>query len=223
MRSYGFFFALLAAIMACIGFSQAKMQPSDVENTCNALASQTFTLKNLVNTIHSQNNPGPLEDVYEEFDGLFDTILADIELLGNTPIIQDPNSEQTVYEAYSNFIQAVFELTDDLSSAASVFIQLDPHNEYKIPYAIRIFSGVVDVSVLLSAVDCKTRRHLVNMNGSTQAYLFNMISLFPRGSAYDAQANNQKGQVDSHFDSAVSSYHLVTATTASPYSNSTAS
>jgi len=198
MHSSTYLFLVLAAIVAFISNAQAKMAATDIEHTFNALATQAFTLKDLVKTINSTANAGPLPDVFEEFNDLFDTTLADIELMGNSEIVTDADNQQTVYEAYSNFVQGLFELMDALSGSAKTFVTLDAHNQYKVPASIKILGGVVD------------------------AYFYNLISLFPADSAYDAQSSNQKGQVDSHFDQAVDAFHLVTASSPAPYSNITA-
>ncbi|KAI9838961.1 MAG: hypothetical protein M1819_004169 [Sarea resinae] len=197
MHAYAFLFTIVAALMAFISQAQATMRPTDIENTANALAHQAFTLKDLVKTINSTENAGPLPDVFEEFDNLFDAILADIDLMGNTAIIDNGDDQQEVYEAFSFLVQGLFELMDALTGSAQVFINLDPHNQYKIPAAVKILGGVVD------------------------AYFFNMIDLFPSNTSYDPQASNQKGQVDTHFDQAVDAFHLVTATSPAPYSNIT--
>ncbi|EKG16139.1 hypothetical protein MPH_06576 [Macrophomina phaseolina MS6] len=91
----------------------------------------------------------------------------------------------------------MFELMDALSTSAETFVALDDQNEFRVPASIREVGGVVD------------------------AWMFNMISLFPSNSSYADQAANQKNQVDSHFRRSIAAYHLATAKTASPYGNIT--
>ena len=49
------FIALMAAQ------ARAAMQPSDIQSTCNALATSAFGLKNLVLVINSTSNAGPMQ------------------------------------------------------------------------------------------------------------------------------------------------------------------
>lgn len=91
----------------------------------------------------------------------------------------------------------MFELMDALAGSADNFVAMDDQNEFRVPASIREVGGVVD------------------------AWMFNMIGLFPSNSSYSDQAANQKNQVDSHFRRAIASYHLATAKTDSPYGNIT--
>ncbi|KAF1989923.1 hypothetical protein K402DRAFT_410560 [Aulographum hederae CBS 113979] len=114
-----------------------------------------------------------------------------------TDVMSVQIDQQLTYEAYSYYVQGLFELLDGLSLSAQVFVDLDKQNEFRIPAAVREVSGVVD------------------------AYFFNLINLFPANSSYSSQAANQKSQVDTHFRQAVHAFHLVTAQSATPYSNVT--
>lgn len=87
----------------------------------------------------------------------------------------------------------MFELMDALGGSATNFVALDKQNEFRVPAAIREVGGVID------------------------AWMFNMISLFPANSSYADQAANQKNQVDSHFRRSIAAYHLATAKTGTPY------
>lgn len=91
----------------------------------------------------------------------------------------------------------MFELMDALGSSATNFVAIDDQNEFRVPATIREVGGVID------------------------AWMFNMIGLFPSNSSYSDQAANQKNQVDSHFRRGIAAYHLATAKTDSPYGNLT--
>jgi len=188
---------LSAAISFALMATQARaaMKPSDIQSTCNALATGAFGLKDLVLVINSTSNAGPMRDVFEEFDDLFDSVLSNIGLMTGSARITQATDQQLVYEAFSNFVQGLFELMDALSGSAATFIKLDEQNQFRIPTEIRALGGVTD------------------------AYFFNLIGLFPPSSTYYAQSNNQKGQVDTHFHHAVHGYHLATALSPEPYAN----
>jgi hypothetical protein len=84
-------------------FAHSAMTPTDLENVMNALATSTFALKDLINAINTSKNPAALQDVFEEFDDIFDTLLADIGLLpGTAVLVGTGNDQQLVFEAYSN-------------------------------------------------------------------------------------------------------------------------
>ncbi|KAI9740391.1 MAG: hypothetical protein M1834_004971 [Cirrosporium novae-zelandiae] len=178
-----FIFAFITPVI------HATMQPSVIETTCNALATLGFEIKDLVLTVATTQNSNGLIDVYEEFDDLFNSVLDDIELMTGSSVMQSQSDQQLVYEAYSNFVQSLFELTDSLSTSATVYVNLDSTTEYKIPASVRSLGGVVD------------------------AYFANLIGLFPANTSYTTQSNNQKGQVDTHFRQTVHAFHLVAAKT----------
>ena len=96
------------------------------------------------------------------------------------------------------FVQGLFELMDSVTEHAPVLIVLDKQAEFRIPAAVREVAGVVD------------------------ALLYQVIAVFPVNTSYASQTANQKSQVDTHFRQAVHSFHLATANTGSPYSNTTA-
>ena len=158
---------------------------------------QTFGIKNLVLTITQTANPAGLDDAFSEFDDLFQAVLSNIALMGNTSPLTDPSQQQLVYESYSNFVQSLFELMDALGSGANTWVNLNAHNQFMVPAAVRALGGAVD------------------------AYFFTMISFWPPATAYVPGASNQKAQVDTHFDSAVHAFHLATAKSSEPYSNTT--
>jgi hypothetical protein len=86
---------------------------------------------------------------------------------------------------------------DSVSESAPVLIALDKQAEFRVPAAVREMAGVVD------------------------ALLMQVMAVFPTNTSYSQQTANQKAQVDTHFRAAVHSFHLATANTSSPYSNTT--
>lgn len=106
-----FFTTLLALFVALSTYNyrfavHSAMTPTDLENSMNALATSSFALKDLINAINASKNPGALQDVFEEFDDIFDTLLADIGLLPGTPVLSGVGTDQQlVFEAYSNVRQ----------------------------------------------------------------------------------------------------------------------
>jgi hypothetical protein len=86
---------------------------------------------------------------------------------------------------------------DSVGAAAGTFIALDKQTEFRMPAAIREIRGVVDSVLLL------------------------VIATFPSSTSYFQETQNQKSQVDTHFRQAVHAFHLATAGTGSPYSNTT--
>ncbi|EOD44933.1 hypothetical protein BKCO1_4800052 [Neofusicoccum parvum] len=180
------------------GAALATMSPANLQDTANSLARQSFDIKDLVLQINSTMNSGPMQDVFEEMDDLYDTVLANIQLvIGSATLSEDSQDVQLVYEAYSYLVQGMFELMDALGGSADNFVALDDQNEFRVPASVREVGGVVD------------------------AWMFNMIGLFPSNSSYSDQAANQKNQVDSHFRRSIAAYHLATAKTATPYGNIT--
>ncbi|KAK4184285.1 hypothetical protein QBC35DRAFT_506259 [Podospora australis] len=87
---------------------------------------------------------------------------------------------------------------DSIAESAPVLIVLDKQAEFRVPAAVREVAGVVD------------------------ALLYNVMAIFPTSTSYSQQTANQKSQVDTHFRQAVHAFHLATANTGSPYSNTTA-
>jgi hypothetical protein len=117
---------------------------------------------------------------------------------------------------------------DALSGSAATFIKLDEQNQFRIPTEIRALGGVVDVRIPYTfppRTVCteENGRNCQVQSGRAltflQAYFFNLIGFFPPSSAYYAQSNNQKGQVDTHFHQAVHAYHLTAALSPKPYAN----
>ncbi|KAK7728103.1 hypothetical protein SLS57_002573 [Botryosphaeria dothidea] len=189
---------IVPAVGLLAGAVMATMTPANLQDTANSLAFQAFDAKDLVLTINSTLNAGPMQDVFEEMDDLYTTVLANIQLVvGSKTLTKDSEDVQLVYEAYSYLVQGMFELMDALGGSATNFVALDKQNEFRVPAAIREVGGVID------------------------AWMFNMISLFPSNSSYADQAANQKNQVDSHFRRSIAAYHLATAKTGTPYGNIT--
>ncbi|OJD39039.1 uncharacterized protein BKCO1_3000213 [Diplodia corticola] len=180
------------------GAAFATMSPANLQDTGNSLARQAFDIKDLVVAINSTMNSGPMQDVFEEIDDMYEAVLSNIALtIGSKTLTEESQDVQLVYEAYSYLAQSMFELMDALGSSATNFISMDTQNEFRVPASVREVGGVVD------------------------AWMFNMIGLFPANSSYSDQAANQKNQVDSHFRRAIAAYHLATAKTETPYGNIT--
>ncbi|KAK3376548.1 hypothetical protein B0T24DRAFT_524277 [Lasiosphaeria ovina] len=112
-------------------------------------------------------------------------------------VVTNANDQQLIYEAYSNFVQGLFELTDAVSTTAPTLIDLDKQAEFRVPAAVLTVAGVVD------------------------ALLFQVMGIFPTTTSYSQQTANQKTQVDTHFRQTIHAFHLATANTGSPYSNTT--
>ncbi|QKX54829.1 uncharacterized protein TRUGW13939_01918 [Talaromyces rugulosus] len=173
---------LLLSSLTLLHLTLAAASPSDIANAVNSLASETFSLKDYVSSVATSSNSGGIQSIYDQLDDIHDHTLSDIGFTSGTPVIQDTNDQQVVYESYSNWVQSLFELTDNLTGNAAALISLDQEVSTRMPFEIRIFSGVVD------------------------AYLFNLIGLWPTTTAYVAQASNQKNQVDDHFQKALNAY-----------------
>ncbi|CAG7931726.1 unnamed protein product [Penicillium olsonii] len=73
---------------------------------------------------------------------------------------------------------------DSFSSSATQLKSINSTTKYHVPSEIRILQTAVD------------------------AYFYNIIGLFPATSSYNAQANNQKAQVDTHCFQAVWAFDL---------------
>ncbi|PWY66368.1 hypothetical protein BO94DRAFT_540653 [Aspergillus sclerotioniger CBS 115572] len=111
-------------------------------------------------------------------------VLTDVSFMTNTPVITDQAEEQDVYEGYSNFVQSLLELMDAFSTSATLLESIDAVTKYKVPSEVRVLESAVD------------------------AYFYNIIGLFPANSSYNAQANNQKAQVDTHCFQAIWAFDL---------------
>ncbi|OKO97280.1 hypothetical protein PENSUB_10074 [Penicillium subrubescens] len=120
-----------------------------------------------------------IQDVYTEMDTMVAVVLTDVKFMTNTATITDQTEQQDVYEGYSNFVQSLLELMDAFSSSASQLKHINQETKTRVPAEIRILQSAVD------------------------AYFYNIIGLFPANSSYNAQANNQKAQVDTHCFQAV--------------------
>ncbi|KAK3997997.1 hypothetical protein QBC44DRAFT_228855 [Cladorrhinum sp. PSN332] len=139
-----------------------------------------------------------MQDILDEFNDISDSCLSNISVMIRSSVVTDQGQQQLVYEAYSNFVQGLFELMDSVTEYAPVLIALDKQAEFRVPAAVREIAGVVD------------------------ALLYQVMAVFPVNTSYSSQTANQKSQVDTHFRQAVHSFHLATANTGSPYSNTTA-
>ncbi|OOG00385.1 hypothetical protein ASPCADRAFT_158371 [Aspergillus carbonarius ITEM 5010] len=169
-RVFSFFVALCLYAQWAI----ASLTSNEIANSLNELAQQGFAAKDLVLGINSTSDAGPMRDVYTEIDTMVTVVLTDVSFMTNTPIITDEAEEQDVYEGYSNFVQSLLELMDAFSTSATLLESLDDVTKYKVPSEVRVLESAVD------------------------AYFYNIIGLFPANSSYNAQANNQKAQVDTH-------------------------
>ncbi|KAL2004159.1 hypothetical protein VTN02DRAFT_6256 [Thermoascus thermophilus] len=175
----------LATLSLLSGRVQAAMDPVEIQHSCNSLATSALVLKDLVLLMNSTSNSGPMIDVCNEFGALFDNVVANVGFVtGSVPMLQLAE-QQMAYEGYSNFVQSLLELMDAVSQGAQTLIDEDDDNELRIQGEIRALSGVVD------------------------AYFYNIISLFPKNTAYRAMASTQKGHVDRHFRRALHSFHLL--------------
>ncbi|KAK4099115.1 hypothetical protein N658DRAFT_498711 [Parathielavia hyrcaniae] len=112
-------------------------------------------------------------------------------------VVTEYHDQQLIYEGYSNLIQGLFELMDSVSESAPVLIELDKQAEFRVPAAVREMAGVTD------------------------ALLMQVMAVFPTDTSYSSQTANQRAQVNTHFRRAVHAFHLATANTGSPYSNTT--
>ncbi|KAK3689379.1 hypothetical protein B0T22DRAFT_490838 [Podospora appendiculata] len=188
---------LLLGVFASLTPSIAAMSPPEIEQACNSLARMAFDLKDLVNTVATTRNPGPFQDILDEFGDISDSCLSNISVMIRSSVMTNQQDQQLIYEAYSNFVQGLFELMDAVAVSAPTLIVLDKQAEFRIPSAIHEVAGVVD------------------------ALLFQLTAVFPTTASYSQQASNQKSQVDNHFRQAVHAFHLATANTGAPYSNTT--
>ncbi|KGO74323.1 hypothetical protein PITC_008470 [Penicillium italicum] len=172
----------------------AALTSGEIANSLNELAQQGFAAKALVLEIKSTSDTGPIPDIYTEMDTMVAVVLTNVNFMTNTPIITDQAKEQDVYEGYSNFVQSLFELMDAFSSSAAQLESTNQTTKNKLPSQIRILQTAVDI------VDELLTPH--------EAYFYNIIGLFPANSSYNAQANNQKAQVDTHFFQAIWAFDL---------------
>ncbi|KAJ5403150.1 uncharacterized protein N7487_009046 [Penicillium crustosum] len=143
-----------------------------------------------------------MQDIYTKMDTMVAVILTDVNFMTNTPIITDQADEQEVYEGYSNFVQSLLELMDAVSSSAAQLKSINETTKNNVPFGIRILQTAVDVSSLINS-SLPPEEMIDEMLTPYKAYFYNIIGLFPANSAYNAQANNQKAQVDTHCFQAV--------------------
>ncbi|KAJ5530270.1 hypothetical protein N7527_003663 [Penicillium freii] len=173
------FVSSFVALCLYTHWAVAALTSGEIANSLNELAQQGFAAKNLILEINSTADAGPIPDIYTKMDTMVAVILTDVNFMTNTPIITDQAEEQDVYEGYSNLVQSLLELMDTLSSSAAQLKSINQTTKNKVPCEIRILQTAVD------------------------AYFYNIIGLFPATSSYNAQANNQKAQVDTHCFQAV--------------------
>ncbi|KAJ5704334.1 hypothetical protein N7455_009246 [Penicillium solitum] len=173
------FFPFVVALCLYTHWAVAALTSGEIANSLNQLAQQGFAAKDLVLEINSTADAGPIPDIYTKMDTMVAVVLTDVNFMTNTPIITDQADEQEVYEGYSNFVQSLLELMDAVSSSAAQLKSINQTTKNKFPSEIRILQTAVD------------------------AYFYNIIGLFPANSSYNAQANNQKAQVDTHCFQAV--------------------
>ncbi|KAJ5565223.1 hypothetical protein N7513_001465 [Penicillium frequentans] len=181
---YHIFFSIVVALCLGTHWAVAALTSGEIANSLNELAQQGFAAKDLVLEINSTADAGPISDIYTEIDTMVTVVLTDVEFTVNTPIITDQAEEQDVYEGYSNFVQSLLELMDAFSSSAAQLKSINQTTKSIVPSEIRILQSAVD------------------------AYFYNIIGLFPANSSYNAQANDQKAQVDTHCFQAVWAFHL---------------
>ncbi|KAJ6043518.1 uncharacterized protein N7446_001717 [Penicillium canescens] len=181
---YHIFFSFVVALCLGTRWVVAASTSGEIANSLNELAQQGFAAKELVLEINSTADAGPIPHIYTEIDTMVAVVLTDVKFMTNTPIITDQAEEQDVYEGYSNFVQSLLELMDALSSSAAQLQSINQTTKNRVPSEIRILQSAVD------------------------AYFYNIIGLFPANSSYNAQANNQKAQVDTHCFQAVWAFDL---------------
>lgn len=192
--SRGFLLVLFGLMVSLTG---AALSAPEISLACNSLARMSFDLKDLVNLVALKRNPGPFQDILDEFSDISESCLSNISVLIRSSVVTEQADQQLVYEAYSNFVQGLFELMDAVSESAPVLIVLDKQAEFRVPAAVREMAGVVD------------------------SLLMQVIAVFPTNTSYSQQTANQMSQVDTHFRQTVHSFHIATANTSSPYSNTT--
>ncbi|KAJ5174232.1 uncharacterized protein N7482_000109 [Penicillium canariense] len=183
------FLSVVVGLCLYTRWAVAALTSAEIANSLNELAQQGFAAKDLVLEIDSTADAGPIPDIYTEMDTMVAVVLTDVNFMTNTPIITDQAEEQDVYEGYSNFVQSLLELMDALSSSAAQLKSIDQTTKNKVPFEIRILQSAVDIA------DEMLTPH--------EAYFYNIIGLFPAYSSYNAQASNQKAQVDTHCFQAV--------------------
>ncbi|PWY83587.1 hypothetical protein BO70DRAFT_361683 [Aspergillus heteromorphus CBS 117.55] len=181
---YARFFSFLVALCVYAHWAVASMTSGEIANSLNEMALQGFAAKDLVLEINSTSDAGPMRDVYTEINTIVTEVLTNVEFMTNTPTITDETEEQAVYEGYSNFVQSLFELMDAFSSSAAQLMSIDQATKYEVPSEVRILESAVD------------------------AYFFNIIGLFPANGSYNAQASNQKAEVDTHCYQAIWAFDL---------------
>lgn len=91
---------------------------------------------------------------------------------------------------------------DALSSSAAQLESINQTTKNKVPSEIRILQTAVDVSFLINSL-LRSKEIADEILTPYKAYFYNIIGLFPANSSYNAQANNQKAQVDTHCFQAV--------------------
>jgi hypothetical protein len=95
---------LTLAVLTALSTNMAKAEltPGEIADFSNELALDTFALKDLVNSIVSSNNGGALQDAFEQYNTIIDTLAAEFQFLPGTPLIQEAADQTQVFEAYSN-------------------------------------------------------------------------------------------------------------------------
>lgn len=91
---------------------------------------------------------------------------------------------------------------DALSRSAAQLESINQTTKNKLPCEIRILQTAIDVSFWINSLQ-RPEEIADQMLTSYKAYFYNIIGLFPAKSSYNAQANNQKAQVDTHCFQAV--------------------
>ncbi|KAF3027771.1 hypothetical protein E8E15_008934 [Penicillium rubens] len=203
---YRFFLSFVVALCLSTRWAVAA-STTEIANSLNELAHQGFAAKELVLVVNSTADAGPIPDIYTEIDTMVTVVLTNVKFMTNTPIITDQAEEQDVYEGYSNFVQSLLELMDALSSSAAQLKSINQTTKNRVPSEIRILQTAVDVSFMINSL---LRPELVadKMLTPRKAYFYNIIGLFPANSSYNAQANNQKSQVDTHCFQAIWAFDL---------------
>ncbi|KKA19191.1 Uncharacterized protein T310_6842 [Rasamsonia emersonii CBS 393.64] len=135
MYLYKTLVSFLVALSLIAGCANAAQQPEDIRNACDGLASATYGLKDLVLSMNSTSKSGNMKDVYNQFDTIFDQTLEEVGAMSGSAVIQQQDSMQIVYEAFSNFLVRAVTDTVTLQSYFFNLIAIFPSNTSYNPQA----------------------------------------------------------------------------------------
>lgn len=109
-RFPSFVMHLILAVLTTLSANtvNAALAPGEIADFSNGLALDTFALKDLINGIAQDGSNGALQDVFEQYNDIIDTLAAQFQYLPGTELIQDGNDQQVVFESYSNVNTSLF-------------------------------------------------------------------------------------------------------------------